>query len=59
MWVIWADGCPGAGDLLCHLVVVLSSIEADGCPKAGDLVCQEAVVCHHVKAMKRTIELGY
>jgi hypothetical protein len=41
--VIGADGCPRAGDLVCHLVVVLSSIKVDGCPKAGDLVCHKAV----------------
>ncbi len=37
---IGADGCPKAGDLVCHWGVDFSfmAIKADGCPKAGDLV---------------------
>ncbi len=43
LWVIRADGCPGAGDLVCHSVVVLLAIKADGCPEAEDLICYKAV----------------
>ncbi len=43
LWVIGADGCPGAEDLVYHSVFVLLAIKADGCPEAGDLVCHETV----------------
>ena len=36
---IEADGCPEAGDFVCHLSVDFSTIKADGCPKAGAFVC--------------------
>ena len=38
-WAIGADGCPEAGDFVCHSSVDFSTIEADGCPEAGDFVC--------------------
>ncbi len=36
---IEVDGCPEAGDFVCHSVVDFMTIEADGCLEAGDLVC--------------------
>ncbi len=32
---IKVDGCPKAGDFVCHSVVDLLTIEADGCPEIG------------------------
>ncbi len=40
---IKVDGCPVAGDFVCHSVVALLTIKADGCPKAGDFVCHSVV----------------
>ncbi len=42
---IWADGCPKAGDLVCHWGVdfLLMAIKVDGCPEAGDLSCHLGV----------------
>jgi hypothetical protein len=40
---IEVDGCPEAGDFVCHSVVDFMTIEADGCPKNGDLVCHLVV----------------
>ncbi len=42
---IGADGCPGAGELVCHWGVefLIMVIKADGCPEAGDLICHWGV----------------
>ncbi len=40
---IKVDGCPEAGDFVCHPVVDLLTIKADECPEAVDFVCQSVV----------------
>ena len=37
------DGCPKAGDFVCHSGVDFWAIGADGCPKAGDFICHLSV----------------
>ncbi len=47
---IKVDGCPKAGDLVCHKAVDLLTIRADGRPKAGDLDCHWGVYFEFIKA---------
>ena len=42
-WAIRADGCPEAGDFVCHSGVDFWAIGADGCPKARDIICHLGV----------------
>ena len=45
-----ADGCPKAGDFVCHSGVDFWAIGADGCPEAGVFVCHLSVDFAAIKA---------
>ncbi len=56
-WFIKADGCPKAGELVCHKAVDTLTIRADGCLEAGDLDCHWGVDFWFIKA-DETSSLG-